>query len=250
MDKSWIKESNIGEQHYVDGVVNFINFVRDHGVAERITSAGEKRYVCPCRNCMNSRSMFHSLETIAVYLFTKGMMGTYTIWDNHGEISNMPTAEEWYRAAVHGGTLPHQFWASSSSTNPTESNPIRNMLHDTFVYHEPEIPRSPAHDNVVDMDIQSDVENYNILLSEAQRPLYLGSRVTLLETVIDAMNMKVTSKMSDATFNRVCDHIQSMLPEKKFIRLTLTKLRKSLRASGWGIRRLMRALLQRTRALV
>ena len=79
MDKSWIKESNIGEQRYVDGVVNFINFVRDHGVAEHITSAGEKRYVCPCRNCMNSRSMFHRLETISVHLFTKGMMGTYTI---------------------------------------------------------------------------------------------------------------------------------------------------------------------------
>ena len=81
MDRTWITSSRRFSAAYVEGVENFMNFIRaEYG--------GPKSDVlCPCSSCMNSVTRPQS--TVQNHLHLYGMSVTYTRWVHHGEAVNV-----------------------------------------------------------------------------------------------------------------------------------------------------------------
>ena len=81
MDKTWITSARRFSAAYVEGVENFMNFIRaEYG--------GPKSDVlCTCSSCMNSVTRPQS--TVQNHLHLYGMSVTYTRWVHHGEAVNV-----------------------------------------------------------------------------------------------------------------------------------------------------------------
>ena len=97
MDRTWITSSRRFSAAYVEGVENFMNFIRaEYG--------GPKSDVlCPCSSCMNSVTRPQS--TVQNHLHLYGMSVTYTRWVHHGEAVNVNVID-YVEAADHHLDLP------------------------------------------------------------------------------------------------------------------------------------------------
>ena len=81
MDRTWITSARRFSPAYVEGVQNFMNFIR-------AKNGGPKADVCcPCSSCMNLVSRPRS--TVQNHLHLYGMSVTYTRWVHHGEAMNV-----------------------------------------------------------------------------------------------------------------------------------------------------------------
>ena len=81
MDRTWITSARRFSTAYVEGVENFMNFIRaEYG--------GPKSDVlCSCSSCMNSVTRPQS--TVQNHLYLYGISVTYTSWVHHGEAVNV-----------------------------------------------------------------------------------------------------------------------------------------------------------------
>ena len=97
MDRTWITSARRFSTAYVEGVENFMNFIRaEYG--------GPKSDVlCPCSSCMNSVTRPQS--TVQNHLHLYGMSVTYTRWVHHGEAVNVNVID-YVEAADHHLDLP------------------------------------------------------------------------------------------------------------------------------------------------
>ena len=97
MDRTWITSARRFSAAYVEGVENFMNFIRaEYG--------GPKSDVlCPCSSCMNSVTRPQS--TVQNHLHLYGMSVTYTRWVHHGEAVNV-NVTDYVEAADHHLDLP------------------------------------------------------------------------------------------------------------------------------------------------
>ena len=76
MDRSWMKLGHRWCKEYVNGVKEFIDFVKDH--------MGQDNMVrCFCLKCMNA--YYKYLDEMEDYLYKNGIQGTYTRWIFHWE---------------------------------------------------------------------------------------------------------------------------------------------------------------------
>ena len=92
MDKTWITSARRFSAVYVEGVENFMNFIR----AEY--SDPKSDVLCPCSSGMNSVTRPQS--TMQNHLHLYGMSVPYTRWVNHGEAVNV-NGLDYVKAADH-----------------------------------------------------------------------------------------------------------------------------------------------------
>ena len=97
MDRTWITSAQRFSAAYVEGVENFMNFIR----AEY--DGPKSDVLCPCSNCMNSVSRPQSILQNHLHLY--GMSVTYTRWVHHGEVVNVNVID-YMEAADHHLDLP------------------------------------------------------------------------------------------------------------------------------------------------
>ena len=97
MDRTWITSARRFSVAYVEGVENFMKFIRaEYG--------GPKSDVlCPCSSCMNSVKRPQS--TVQNHLHLYGMSITYTRWVHDGEAVNV-NVTDYVEAADHHLDLP------------------------------------------------------------------------------------------------------------------------------------------------
>ncbi|CAM8989118.1 unnamed protein product [Rhodiola kirilowii] len=192
MDKSWMKLSRC-ERRYYEGIDIFVEFVKQNMV--------EFTYPCPCRNCRLHRGGI-TLAEMRRHLILNGMMSEYTTWYLHGE-------HEQYNLQSDGGTSSHPSGGRLHNMNWT-----MDMLHDSFHFPNRYGPSEYDMMNDVQDDSFGNVahEKYSTLLAEAQRPLYIGSRQTVLELILKGMHTKVECRWSDKSFTKYLEGIKDAIP--------------------------------------
>ncbi|CAM8940969.1 unnamed protein product [Rhodiola kirilowii] len=157
MDKSWHKLSR-SEPRYYEGIDIFVEFVKQN--------MAEFAYPRPCRNCRLHKGGI-TLDEMRRHLIVNGMMPSYTTWFLHGEHeeSNLQSDE-----------------GTSSNHELQNMNWTMDMLHDSF--HFPNSYGPSEYDMM--NDVQDDSfgndshKKYSTLVAEVKRPLYFGSRQTVL----------------------------------------------------------------------
>jgi len=77
MDRSWITASRISDE-YENGVKEIIQFTKRNGVGVN------KKYYCPCVNCVNV--IGQDIELIQEHVLRDSFLKSYTIWTWHGEV--------------------------------------------------------------------------------------------------------------------------------------------------------------------
>jgi len=85
MDRSWMNESRMSPA-YEEGIKEFLQFA-----FERSRSDEDRKYYCPCINCLNGRRLI--LDDIPEDLLCDGIKKNYTTWIWHGELIDMSQSE-------------------------------------------------------------------------------------------------------------------------------------------------------------
>ncbi|CAM8925858.1 unnamed protein product [Rhodiola kirilowii] len=80
MDKTWMNLSDKCDPRFAQGIMNFVNFVKQKN--PRIS-----KHKCPCRRCRLHHAKL-SLDEIQTHLFRNGIMQDYTTWTSHGEVED------------------------------------------------------------------------------------------------------------------------------------------------------------------
>ena len=198
-DKSWISLPRWDRRH-TRGVVAFLNFVK--------ANAGENAmyHICPCSKCMcRTNEGLFTLETVWDHLKDNGFWTQYRRWIYHGE------------EAVNGPHDHGQFFvegSSSTSNHPTVSTFIDDVFHyDSGVYREPQFMHDDVPDRVPQPVNTAAVDKYNKLIALQQTPVSSSSNVTVLESVMDIMKIKVEKKMTVSQVDRSLQYTNSLLEE-------------------------------------
>ncbi|CAM8987392.1 unnamed protein product [Rhodiola kirilowii] len=190
MDKSWMYLSDKCDPRFTQGIMAFIDFVKQR-------KPFSTTHKCPCRRCRLHHEKL-SLDEIQTHLFRNGIMQEYTTWTSHGE--------EQGSSSLYAERLQHVMEKSRATTVDEESyayymDPTIEMLNDDF----PNFP-DPHDEDLENEYLGKDAyDKYQRLLAEAQTPIYVGSDKTILETIFSAMKVKVDNGWSDKSFN---DHLR------------------------------------------
>ncbi|KAM7461666.1 hypothetical protein LguiA_029787 [Lonicera macranthoides] len=83
MDKSWMQCCR-GSDPFIMGVLKFLDFVVQN------TNEPTGLYKFPYTKCRNHKRRLNVNEMYK-HLTNNGIMEEYTIWDQHGEASNIPS---------------------------------------------------------------------------------------------------------------------------------------------------------------
>jgi len=137
---------------YEEGVELFLQFA-----SERSRSDEDRKYYCPCINCLNGRRQI--LDDIREPLLCDGIKKNYTTWIWHGELTDM-----------HSGS---QFEPFDVEMGDRLEDMIRDLGQESFQ--------------------QAHAPMYDTLQSHSKKPLYLGCKnsLTLLSVVLSQVNAKV-----------------------------------------------------------
>ncbi|CAM8902812.1 unnamed protein product [Rhodiola kirilowii] len=212
MDKSWLQLPRC-ETHYYEGIDKFVEFVKQN--KEDLT------YPCPCRKCKLHKGGITSAE-MHQYLIVNGMMSDYTTWLLHGE-------REEFISQNGEGTSSH------GSGGLHYMNSTMDFLHDTFHFGD---RHGTFGTHMMNEDVELDsagkdaYEKYCRLLVEAQRPLYDGSKKTVLELILKAMQAKVECRWSDKSFNKHLELFRDALPSENNYPETYGDVKKILKNLG------------------
>uniref|UniRef100_A0A2N9GCW6 Transposase-associated domain-containing protein n=1 Tax=Fagus sylvatica TaxID=28930 RepID=A0A2N9GCW6_FAGSY len=187
MDKGWMtlgKTTNgrISPQ-YFQGVDSFINFAK--AVVDK-----NGKIQCPCVNCLNIYRQ--TLGVVQVHLLQRGIMQTYTKWYEHGEprVSNNTHCNE--------------------MSNTDHTCGIDDLVEDRV--------RGQHIDMAQDKAQEEEVRNFDKLLDDAKREVYPGCKdYTLLKFVIEMMNVKVMTNLTNKGLDMILDLLIKLLPKGNLV---------------------------------
>ncbi|KAM7469376.1 hypothetical protein LguiA_007559 [Lonicera macranthoides] len=128
MDKSWMQCCR-SSNPFILGVLKFLEFVVQN------TNEPTELYKCPCKKCRNHKRRLNVNEMYK-HLTGNGIMEEYTIWDQHGEASNIPSL--WDQREAYLRNL-----VSSSSSVDHSINPTMKILGDPNAPQDAVIPDAP-----------------------------------------------------------------------------------------------------------
>ncbi|CAM8905896.1 unnamed protein product [Rhodiola kirilowii] len=220
MDKSWMYLSDKCDPRFTQGIMAFIDFVKQH-------KPWSTTHKCPCRRCRLHHAKL-SLDEIQTHLFRNGIMQEYTTWTSHGE---EPEAS----SSLYTERRQHVMEKSRATTVDEESDayymdPTIEMLNDAF----PNFP-DPHDEDLENEYLGKDAyDKYQRLLAEAQTPIYVGSDKTVLETILSAMKVKVDNGWSNKSFN---DHLRitrELLPNPNNYPGSYREVKRLLKNMGMG----------------
>ena len=158
MDRSWMSALRTTAE-YENGVEEFIAF------AKRYARSKERKYSCPCVNCLNGR--LHSVDDIRDHLLCDGIDLRYTKWIWHGETTSTVMLEE-----------------EEDVNDPNDK--MNDMIHD------------------VEMEFFGRSHVSDTFKSHAETPLYPGcSEYTLLTVVLHLFNLKANHGWTDKSINEL-----------------------------------------------
>ncbi|XP_024966055.1 uncharacterized protein LOC112506274 [Cynara cardunculus var. scolymus] len=172
--------------------------------------------------------LFQNEADIIFHLKDVGIIKNYTVWDQHGEVTNIPTASQrWLNIIRDRASLSHNV------------NPIVNFVEDAFPFRERyNDGESIAHEStpVCDVDIVTSkvIDAYARLLAETNTPLYDGCTETSLGALLRAISLKEETGISIKAFDKHLGFQKSLLPTPNKLPKSYAEAKKILKGVGMG----------------
>lgn len=209
----------------MDGIVSFINFVKEN--------CHETTHLCPCRRCRMHKGRI-SLNEIFSHLISKGMMVDYTNWTSHGEGRNAPSVYMMRQQYIMERRQQQQQDQGDFMNNPT-----MEILDDAFpLRHMIGVNDNSGDDDAIhdfdDVGAKAAYEKYQRLIAKAKTPLYDGSNKTVLDAILKGMQIKVRNGWSDTSFDEHLSHTKELLPMGNNLPETYREVKKILKNIGMG----------------
>jgi hypothetical protein len=182
--RRWMDIENRRSRAYMDGVETFIRFIQRNAFQH-----GPEQYLCPCKACHNMIAQHES--TIRTHLLQYGMLSTYTLWFLHGEVPNTISV-----SAAGRESRRHE---ASSSRNV---DPVVELVEDLFQ------PTENFGEDTVEGEhptTKAAMDAYDELTRLANTPLFAGSNLSCLESLLKLMTIKEKSAASNTTFDMNCE---------------------------------------------
>lgn len=216
-DRSWVRLYK-GDPAFRVGALEFIKFAREN------SSSNNGLYPCPCIKCKNMGEHLDE-EDIYMHLMCNGMKPTYTVWDKHGETIG-PNSQHWYTLERRGrGTsLNYEYGQSSSQVG----DPVVELLNDAFPFREPHGSNVPQYVE------QEAMASYQRLIGETSIPLYEGSTVSSLQAMLESLQLKDSTDMSDAAYNKMATFVKRILPKDNRFPNSYNEVKKDMKKLGMG----------------
>ncbi|XP_028110420.1 uncharacterized protein LOC114308923 [Camellia sinensis] len=220
MDKSWMSIRNRLSSEYREGVKSFLQFA--------MTNVGvDNRIRCPCMDCLNFEH--HTFKDVEYHLIRKGISLSYKTWVHHGETVSVNQPRVWNNDNDIEGV------GDEGTTNEClhVEDELYDMLEDCRMVH---IFDDDEEGERNDNEQREDGRNFDKLLEDARRPLYLGcQKFTLLSFVVKMLHIKVLNKWSNKSFDMLLGILKDLLPESdQKVPWTLYEAKKFLRDLGLG----------------
>ncbi|KAJ9549318.1 hypothetical protein OSB04_021861 [Centaurea solstitialis] len=209
VDKSWMNLRRY-EEKYILGIYTFLEFAKKNSVS------WNGYYKCPCIDCGNM--LYQNEADIIDHLKDVGITKNYTVWDQHGEVTNIPTASQRRLNIIHD--------RASSSHNV---NPVVNFVEDAF-------PFEGTHDFDVDDVASKVIDAYSRLLAETNTPLYEGCEESSLGTLLRAISIKEETRTSIKAFDKYLGFQKSLLPTPNKLPKSYVEAKRSSKVLEWGMR--------------
>jgi hypothetical protein len=180
MDRSWISACRLSKE-YSDGIQKFIEFAR----LNKPNSKDEFR--CPCIRCVCAKRVH--VDTIREHVVVHGFDKGYTNWIWHGEAPDF--------------TSCHKVSGSSSSSSKSVE------MHDDAVLGD----ALEEMINDVEKEASREPEIVQKLVEASEKPLYAGSKYTVLSAVLRLFKLKARYGWDDKSFSDLMEALSDMFPE-------------------------------------
>lgn len=220
-DRSWIGLYK-GDARYKEGVLEFLKFAREN------SGYSNGLYPCPCLKCMNMGERLNE-DVIYIHLTSNGIKGTYTVWDKHGEIPG-PDSQHWYTLAnrSRGTSFNYEHGQSSSQTTGLRNHMVDELVDDAFPARESYDPSIPVYVE------QAAMASYQRLKDQTSIPLYDGSTVSKLDALLQSLQLKDSTDMTNAAYDKVLKFVKGLLPKENNFPTNYREVKKDLKQLGMG----------------
>ena len=213
MDRTWITSARRFSAAYVEGVENFMNFIRaEYG--------GPKSDVlCPCSSCMNSVTRPQS--TVQNHLHLYGMSVTYTRWVHHGEAVNVNVID-YVEAADHHLDLPDAQVEEEEEVvvaEPVSLTNIETMLRNARAFRE----LSPAEE-----------KRWARMLEQCNVAVTPGNKLSVFSAMVTFLQVKTSERMTNKSLDAMLAAFRKSFPDASELPHTYSKMKNFLRAVGIG----------------
>ena len=151
-------------------------------------------YFCPCVKCING--IRQNINGISDHLICEGISLQYTKWICHGEKLNVYAAHE------------------RDFVDAVDEDRMERMIHDVEVESFAQFPV------------------YESMRSDAETPLYPGSKHTRLTGTLHLMNLKASCGWTDNSFTLLLQLLGDMLPENNVLPNRMYEAKKILSTMG------------------
>jgi hypothetical protein len=181
-------------RQYLDGVKMFLDFAKAVGDLNG-------NIPCPCKNCVNFYRQ--TPKIVRIHLLQCGIMQSYTKWFEHGEPRVLDDSHD------------HEM----SDTQTLDG--IDVMVEDR------------VRGESIDMQQDEEVHKFDKLLDDAKREVYPGcTNYTLLKFVIEMLNVKVMTNLSNKGLDMILDLLIKLLPKGNLVPRSTYEAKKILRDLG------------------
>lgn len=172
MDRTWITCNRVSIE-YRSGVAEFLNFT--------ILNAENRMSIrCPCTSCCNME--FPTPQQVNNHLFERGFLTTYKVWTWHGEIDPISTSTKCQDCPHSGRFRRHDY------------SDICDMVEDAYEHCD------------------RNLSSFKDMLEDAEKPLYLGAKHSMLSGLMRHYNVKRNYEWSDKGFSTLLEVFADILP--------------------------------------
>jgi hypothetical protein len=198
MDKSWMTLGKTPHgkmsQQYFDGVKMFLDFAKAVGDLNG-------NIPCLCKNCVNFYRQ--TPKIVRIHLLQCEIMQSYTKWFKHGEPRVLDDSHD------------HEM----SDTQSLDG--IDVMVEDR------------VRGESIDMQQDEEVHKFDKLLDDTKREVYPGcTNYTLLKFIIEMLNVKVMTNLSNKGLDMILDLLIKLLPKGNLVPRSTYEAKKILRDMG------------------
>ncbi|WMV40449.1 hypothetical protein MTR67_033834 [Solanum verrucosum] len=212
-DKKWMQLiHNRLDDAYIHGVEIFLNYT-----FTRLREANEIR--CPCVKCCNAVS--RTREIVRSHLIVHGIIQNYTFWYHHGE--TIGETEEPDSESVND---------DDKIGEDHEEDEIHDILTDLHPFYNVD-NMNIGDDDVLEEEPNPEAKRFYSLLKDFDQPLYEGSKLSKLSTLVKLLHIKSIGRWSNNSFNMLLKMLKKdLLPDKSNLPDSYYEARKLIKSLG------------------
>ena len=204
--KEWMNLVNdrLNEAYQI-GVQKFLDYT--------LKKLGAKNKIrCPCTKCCNTD--LGTRESIEAHLMIHGISEGYTFWYHHGELSNEPQSES--------EDEENEILQNDTSALDDSDDEIQQFINDLYpqfkgLDENNEDVEFSGTQNLLEMESNNGAKQFYKLIDNLEQPIYPGSLVSRLSTILKLLHIKSLGRWSNKSFTILLQLLKELLPEGSFL---------------------------------